>query len=73
MVPVGTMTVCTSMYGTKPSRNHLCVAPDLSQAGPCGASGLFTIPWDRGQTGSVVEQIVKSIYRSIVSVWEIAG
>jgi hypothetical protein len=30
------------------------IPPDLSQAGPCGAYGLFTIPEDRGQTGSVV-------------------
>jgi hypothetical protein len=39
--------------------------PDLSQAGPCGASGLFTIPEDRGQTGSVVKQI-SSLYIGVL-------
>jgi PIN domain nuclease of toxin-antitoxin system len=48
------------------------ISPDLYQAELGGASGLFTIPEDRGQTGSVVANF-KSIYMSIVSIWEITS
>jgi hypothetical protein len=40
-------------------------SPDLSQAELGGASGLFTIPEDREQTGSVLKQI-SSLYIGVM-------